>query len=55
VVKKIELINIYGNVLKTINNPDNNSITIYRENLPGGIYFIRIHSDKVFLKKIIIL
>jgi len=55
VVKKIELMNIYGKVLKTINSPNNNSITIHRENLPAGIYFIRIYSDKAFLKKIIIL
>jgi len=55
VVKKIELINIHGSILKTIINENNNFITIHRENLPGGIYFIRIYSDRIFLKKLIIL
>jgi len=51
---KIELIDLYGRIVKTINNLSGNSITIYRENLPGGIYFLKIYSDDISLNKVII-
>ena len=52
--QKIELIDIHGRILRTIDNVISNSVTIHRENLPSGIYFIRIHSDKTYVKKVII-
>ena len=52
--KKIELIDIHGRILRTIDNVNSNSVTIHRENLPSGIYFIRIHSDDTYVKKVII-
>jgi len=52
--QKIELIDIHGRILKTIDNIHSNSVTIHRDNLPNGIYFIRIHSDDTYVKKVII-
>jgi len=51
---KIELIDIHGRIVRTIDNVNSNSVTIHRENLPSGIYFIRVHSDKNYVKKVII-
>ena len=51
---KIEIIDIYGRTVRTIDNINSNSVTIYRDNLPSGIYFIRIHSDDTYVKKVII-
>ena len=52
--QKIELIDIHGRTVRTINNVNSNSVTILRENLPSGIYFIKIHSDDTYVKKVII-
>jgi len=53
-VQNIDLIDIYGRIVRTIENGNSNSVTIHRENLPSGIYFIRIHSDDTCVKKVII-
>ena len=53
-IQKIELIDIHGRIVRSIENVNNNSVTIHRENLPSGIYFIRIHSDDTYVKKVII-
>ena len=53
-ILKIELIDIHGRTVRSINNINSNSITIYRDNLPSGIYFIRIQSDDTYVKKVII-
>jgi PKD repeat protein len=52
--QKIELIDIHGRIVRTIDNVNSNSVTIHRDNLPSGIYFIRIHSDDTYVKKVII-
>ena len=52
--QKIELIDIHGRTVRTIDNVNSNSITIHRDNLPSGIYFIRIHSDDTHVEKVII-
>ncbi len=52
--KKIELIDIHGRIVRIIDNVNSNSVTIHRENLPSGIYFIRIHSDDAYVEKVII-
>ena len=44
----------YGRIVRTIDNVYSNSVTIHRDNLPGGISFIRIHSDDTYVKKVII-
>ncbi len=53
-VQNIDLIDIHGRIVRTIDNVNSNSIMIHRENLPSGIYFIRIHSDDTYVKKVII-
>ena len=52
--QKIELIDIHGRIVRTIDNINSNSVTIHREKLPSGIYFIRIHADDTYVKKVII-
>jgi len=52
--RKIDLIDIHGRIVRTIENVNSNSVRIQRENLPGGIYFIKIHSDNTYVKKVII-
>ena len=52
--QRIELIDIHGRTVRTIDNVNSNSVTIHKENLPSGIYFIRIHSDDTYVKKVII-
>jgi hypothetical protein len=50
----IELSDIMGRTVRRINNFYGNRITIHRDNLPAGIYFLRIHSDKTYVKKLLI-
>ena len=52
--QKIELIDIHGRIVRSIDNVNSNTVTIHRDNLPSGIYFIRIHSDDTYVKKVII-
>jgi len=53
-VQKIDLIDINGRKIRSINNIYNHTVTIYRDDLPSGIYFIRIHSDDIDIRKLII-
>ena len=52
--QKIELIDIHGRIVRTIDNVNSNSVTIHRENLSSGIYIIRIHADVTYVKKVLI-
>ncbi len=52
--EKIDLIDIHGRTVRSIDNVNSNSVTIHRDNLPSGIYFIRIHSDDTYVQKVII-
>ncbi len=54
IIRKIELIDSFGRTVRIINSLPERSIRIDRDNLPGGIYFIRIHSDEIYVKKVII-
>ena len=49
----IELIDNYGRIVRTIDNVNRNLVTIHREYLSSGIYFIRIHSDEIYTEKVI--
>jgi hypothetical protein len=56
-IRKIDIVDIFGRIVRTIDNIHSNSVTIHRENLPGGIYFIRIHSDETdetYVRRVII-
>ena len=37
--------NLYGQTVKQIKNISGQTITLYRDNLPGGLYFIRLTQD----------
>ena len=52
--ERIELIDIHGRIVRTIDNVNSNSVMIHRDNLSSGIYFIRILSDDTYVKKVII-
>jgi antitoxin component YwqK of YwqJK toxin-antitoxin module len=54
IIRKIELIDSYGRTVRIINSFPDRPVRIDRNNLPGGIYFIRIHSDEIYVKKVII-
>jgi len=51
---KIELVDMLGRCVRILDNLSDNHITIYRENLSSGLYFLRIHSDDTYVKKVII-
>ncbi|RLD29978.1 MAG: hypothetical protein DRI73_10685, partial [Bacteroidetes bacterium] len=52
--QKIELIDIHGRIVRTMDKVNGTSVTIQRDNLTSGIYFIRIHSDDTYVKKVVI-
>jgi len=54
-IKQIDIINVYGKTVRIIDNVNSNIISMQRENLPNGIYFIRIRAKKTYLKKVIIM
>lgn len=53
--KSVEIIDSYGRIVRTVTDIESNRVTIYRENLPAGIYFIRISGDYLFTTKVIII
>ncbi len=54
-INQIDIINVYGKTVRRITEVQSNIVSIQRENLPNGIYFIRIHAEKTYLKKVIIM
>jgi len=52
--QKIELIDMHGRIVKTIDHVNSNAVTIHRSNLPSGMYFIRVHPDDNYVTKVII-
>ena len=53
-IQMIDLIDAQGRIVRTIDNVHSSSVTIQRGNLPGGIYFSRIHVDDIYTRKILI-
>lgn len=53
-IKGIEIIDINGRSIKSIGNVYSNSVIFHRENLPGGIYFVRVYSENTYVKKVLI-
>lgn len=51
---KIDMLNIMGQTVKSINHLSGNSVTISRDNLPSGIYFLKIYSDETHIIKVMI-
>ncbi len=52
--KSVEIIDSHGRVVRTITDIKSNLVTINRENLPSGIYFIRIFGNYIYTAKVII-
>jgi hypothetical protein len=52
--KRVELTDFYGKLLKNFSIKDNSDVTIYRNNLPKGTYFIRV-VGRISYSKILIL
>ena len=44
---------MYGRTLRIYDRLNSNSLTMYRENLPPGLYYIRIHADRIYLRKLL--
>jgi hypothetical protein len=53
-IRSIEIIDMYGRTVRTIDNINNNAVTIYSGKLLGGIYIFRIHSENSFIRKVVI-
>jgi hypothetical protein len=53
---KIELVNVFGQTVKQVKNISGHSITLRRDNLPSGMYFLRLIEDSrlIATKKIIL-
>jgi hypothetical protein len=51
---KIEIIDLCGKILRTIDHINSNSTTIKRGDLLSGFYFLRIHADDIYTRDIII-
>ena len=54
ITRRIELFDLYGRILKIVDYPLSGSFRLDRNNLPGGTYIIRIHSDEIYTSKVII-
>jgi len=52
--QRVELIDIHGRVVRSIDNVIGNTVTIHRESLPSGIYFIRVYTDDTYIRKVIV-
>ena len=54
-IKQIDIINVYERTVRFIDNVYRNIVLIQRENLPNGLFFIRIWTKKTYLKKVLII
>lgn len=46
--KRVELTDFYGKPVKSFNIKDNSDITIYKQNLPSGKYYLRLVGKEVY-------
>jgi polyhydroxybutyrate depolymerase len=53
-IYKIDIIDLCGRTIRSINNIPTQTVTIYKENLVNGIYFLKIYSDGIFVKKVMV-
>ena len=54
ITRRIELIDLYGRTIRSVDHPQGESFRLDRNNLPGGTYIIRIHSDDIYTGRVII-
>jgi hypothetical protein len=53
-ILNVDIFDTKGRIVRRIDHIENESITLTRDNLPSGLYFIRINADKIHVKKVII-
>jgi len=53
-INRIEILSLDGRLVRIIDPVGSPSVTINRENLPAGMYFLRIHSDKIYTAKVLV-
>lgn len=53
-IEKIELISATGQLLYKSENVQNQRFSLVNENLPKGVYFVKVHTRKLFTLKLII-
>ncbi len=53
-IEKIELVSASGELLYVSKNINNQRFSLVNENLPKGVYFVKVHSRKLFTLKLII-
>jgi hypothetical protein len=52
-IQKIEIFNLAGSVVKVINNINSGECTINKDNLPNGIYYLKVNSSENNIVKLI--
>ena len=53
-VRRIDLVNMLGKVVREENKIDGNTITLNRGDLPSGLYFLKVYGDETFVMKLLI-
>lgn len=53
-IEKIELVSASGELLYVSKNINNQRFSLVNENLPAGVYFVKVHGRKLFTLKLII-
>jgi hypothetical protein len=53
-IHRIELVNMLGETVRVIDHTKGNRVVIERGSLPSGLYFLRVQSDKIHVKKVVI-
>ncbi|WP_228426363.1 T9SS type A sorting domain-containing protein [Chryseobacterium carnipullorum] len=53
-IEKIELVSASGQLLYESKNINNQRFSLVNENLPKGIYFVKVHTRKLFTLKLVI-
>lgn len=53
-IEKIELVSASGQLLYESKNINNQRFSLVNENLPKGVYFVKVHSRKLFTLKLVI-
>ncbi|KQR90877.1 metallophosphoesterase [Chryseobacterium sp. Leaf180] len=53
-IEKIQLLSAAGQILYETKNINNQKFSLVNENLPKGIYFVKVHTRKLFTLKLIV-
>ena len=53
-ISGVELLNITGQLIRTLDYQVGNEIIIHRGNLNSGIYFLRVRADNTYVIKLVL-